>query len=113
MNYTVLFLITFLLGVVFWVISLLKPPMGSYKTLEELYAGVEELIVLLKSSNRLQEAETVHDAFRSGISVSDIMAELGPALSRIKRPLPKPVAKVFARCEHFVYSYRSILKLEG
>jgi hypothetical protein len=83
-----------------------------YKTLEEFYAAVAQLIQALRSNGNTGEADRLdgllHGCWTTG---SELIGELMLALAKMKGPFPEPIRKQIDDCHYFAKHHRRILGL--
>ena len=88
---------------------LMKP----YKTVEEFYKAVEQLIQALKMNGNTDEASRL-DVLRHGIwtTGSELIGELMLALAEMKGAFPDDIRKQIDDCHYFAKHHRRILLLD-
>ena len=88
---------------------ILKKP---YKTTDEFYAAVEELIASLRSDGHESEAQRLdvilHGVWTTG---SELIGELMLCLADFNVDLPKDLKKLKEDCHYFAKHHRKILGL--
>jgi len=88
----------------------LKKP---YKTIEEFYKAVEQLIQALKMNGNTEEASQLemllHGVWTTG---SELIGELMLSLAKIKGAFPSDIRKQINDCHYFAKHHRRIFGLD-
>ena len=83
-----------------------------YKTIDEFYKAVEQLIQMLKVNGNTEEASRLDVPFRGVWTTgSELIGELMLALAEMKESFPDDIRKQIDDCHYFAKHHRHILGL--
>ena len=83
-----------------------------YKSLDEFYKAVQELISALRANGNDTEAAHLESVFHSVCTTSsELIGEIMIALGKINHEYPKDIQKRIKDCRYFTKHYRRILGL--
>jgi hypothetical protein len=85
----------------------------SYKSVEEFYKAVQDLISILRANGNETEASRLDSLMHCAwTSSSELIGELMLALAEMKGNYPKEIRLKIKNCHYFAKHHRRILRLK-